>query len=225
MHGTLKNAIFTSLIGWEIDVIDTLRFNNDVNYLYRLATALGMRPYHEYWCKCTWQTKGMNKTASSDRLDHCWQLGFQWHRRGIEPVFESLDCFTMQLFHSAPIFCCYICICVPRLGVFGVVYWSLGCRVCFGISNVALVLLILYIRYIYIWKGLQLNSPKGVKGTKNAMHPTAFSKFAIHISPFRWCEMIYENAHCMYGIRTVLSSGVTKTSISRAPFDSQQMLV
>ena len=29
MHGALWNAIFTSLIGKEIDVIDTLRFNND----------------------------------------------------------------------------------------------------------------------------------------------------------------------------------------------------
>ena len=32
------------------------------------------------------------------------QLGFQWHRRGIELVFKSLDCFTMWLFHSATIF-------------------------------------------------------------------------------------------------------------------------
>ena len=103
-HGTLWNAIFTSRTGYEIDVIDTLRFNNDADFLYRLATALGMRPNHEYWCKCTWRTNGINKTATSDRLDLRWQLGFQWHRRGIELVFKSLDCFTKWLFHSATIF-------------------------------------------------------------------------------------------------------------------------
>ena len=62
-----------------------------------------MRPNHEYWCKCTWQTSGINKTATSDRLDLCWQLGFQWHRRGIELVFKSPDCFTKRLFHSVTI--------------------------------------------------------------------------------------------------------------------------
>ena len=76
MHGTLWNAIFASLIASEIDVIDTLRFNNDVDYLYRLATVLEtweMRLNHEYWCEpeCTWQTNSINKTATS------WQLGFQ----------------------------------------------------------------------------------------------------------------------------------------------------
>ena len=66
--------------------------------LYRLATALRMRPNHEYWCKCTCQTNGINKTATCDRLDHCW------HRTGIELVFKSLDCFTVRLFHNATIF-------------------------------------------------------------------------------------------------------------------------
>ena len=47
-----------------------------------------------------------NKTATSDRLNHCWPLGFQWHRRGIELIFKSLDCFTMRLFTT--IFLCYI---------------------------------------------------------------------------------------------------------------------
>ena len=58
MHSTLWNAIFASLIASKIDVIDTLRFNNDVDYLYRLATVLQMRLNHEYWCEpeCTWQT-------------------------------------------------------------------------------------------------------------------------------------------------------------------------
>ena len=61
-----------------------------------------------YWCKCTWQTNGINKTVTSDRLDYCWQLDFQWHRRGIELVFKSQDCYIM--FHIATIFCCNICI-------------------------------------------------------------------------------------------------------------------
>ena len=115
-HGTLWNAIFTSLIGYEIEVIDTLHFNNDADFLYRLTTALGMRANHEYWCKCTWRTNAINKTATSDRLDLRWQLGFQWHRRGIELVFKSLDCFTKWLFHSATIFfCCHIRICCLKL--------------------------------------------------------------------------------------------------------------
>ena len=106
-HGTLWNAIFTiyyNLIGYEIDVIDTLRFDNDADFLYRLATALWMRPNHEYWCKCTWQTNGINKTATNDRLDLRWQLGFQWHQGHIELVFKSLDCFTKWMLYSATIF-------------------------------------------------------------------------------------------------------------------------
>ena len=51
VHGTLWNAIFASLIAPEIDVIDTLRFNNDVDYLYRLATVLEMRLNDAYWCE------------------------------------------------------------------------------------------------------------------------------------------------------------------------------
>ena len=94
MHGTLWNAIFTSLIASEIDVIDTLRFNNDVDYLYRLATVLEMRLNHEYWCEpeCTWQTNSINKTTTSERLDS-WASRL-W--RGIELVFKSLDCFTVR---------------------------------------------------------------------------------------------------------------------------------
>ena len=63
-----------------------------------------MQPNHEYWCKCTWRTNGINKTATSDRLDLRWWLGFQWHQRSIELVFKSLDCFTKWLFLSATIF-------------------------------------------------------------------------------------------------------------------------
>ena len=33
MHSTIWNVTFTSLIGEEIDVIDTLHFNNDVDFL------------------------------------------------------------------------------------------------------------------------------------------------------------------------------------------------
>ena len=102
---------------------------------------------------------------SSDRLEIRWQLGVQWHRRGLELVFKSLDCFTKRLFHSATIFfCCYICICclklhqadyqiedsfLPWLGgearssnIFTIcaVYWSLDCRGYFGVSNVTLAL-------------------------------------------------------------------------------------
>ena len=81
-----------------------LHLNNDADFLHRLATALGIRPNHEYWCKCTWRTNGINKTAKSDTLDLRWQLGFQWHRGGIELVFKSLDCFTKRLFYSVTIF-------------------------------------------------------------------------------------------------------------------------
>ena len=179
MHGTLWNAIFTSLIGWEIDIIDTLRFNNDADFLNRLATALKIRPNHEHWCKCTWQTSGINKTATGDRLDLHWQLGFQWHRRGIELLSKSLDCFTMRLFHSATTFRCYICTCICYLklhqadyqvgegffylnlvgalssNVFTIwaVYWSLGRRGYFGVSAVVLVEVIYEIHDdMILWK-------------------------------------------------------------------------
>ena len=102
MHGTLWNAIFTSLIASDIDVIDTLLFNNDVDYLYQLATVLEMRLNHEYWCEpeCTWQTNSINKTNTSERLDS-WASRL-W--RGIELVFKSLDCFTVRpIFSTRPI--------------------------------------------------------------------------------------------------------------------------
>ena len=112
-----------------------------------------MRPNHGYW-----QTNGINKTSTSDRIDIRWQLGFQWHRRGIELVFKSL-------FHKATISQCnhfvaatYVFVVwnfirlITRLksffwffftldlvGEFCAVYWSLGRRGYFGVSNVALV--------------------------------------------------------------------------------------
>ena len=82
-----------------MDVIDTLRFNNDVSFLYLLGTVLGIRLNHEYWCECKWQTNSINKAATSDRLDS-WASRL-W--RGIGLVFKSLDCFTVRLFHSVTI--------------------------------------------------------------------------------------------------------------------------
>ena len=91
---TLKCDIYKFNGLKKIDVVDTLRFNNVADFLYRLPTALGMRPSREYW----WSTKQPQVT------DLRWQLGFQWHRRGIELVFKSLDCFTKRLLHTATIF-------------------------------------------------------------------------------------------------------------------------
>ena len=42
-----------------------------------------------------------NTTATSDRLDLRWQLGFQWHRRGIELVLQ-----VPRLFHIATVSQC-----------------------------------------------------------------------------------------------------------------------
>ena len=84
----------------------------------------------------------------------------------LSKFYKSLDCFTMRLFHSATIFCCYICTCICclklhqadyqvgevflpqfwwgalRSNVFTIcaVYWSLGRRGYFGVSNVVLVI-------------------------------------------------------------------------------------
>ena len=104
MHGTLWNAIFTSLIAQEIDFTDTLRFNNDVDFLYRLATVLEMHLNHDCWCEpeCTWQMNSINKTANSERLDS-WASRL-WRSTGIELVFKSLDCFTVRpIFSTRPI--------------------------------------------------------------------------------------------------------------------------
>ena len=172
-HGTLGNAIFTSLIGYEIDVIHTLRFNNDADFLYRLATALGMRPNHEYWCKCAWRTNGMNKTATSDRRPPL-TVGL--------PVTSARYLASFQvtrLFHNVTVPQCdhffaatYVFVWNftrlitrlkriffnPRFGggalssnVFTIcaVYWSLGRRRYFGVSNVALVF---QWWYLHFWR-------------------------------------------------------------------------
>ena len=64
-----------SLIGYEIDIIDALRFNNDMDFLYRMARILKMPLNHEYWCEpeYTWQTNSVNRAATSDRL--VWGCG------------------------------------------------------------------------------------------------------------------------------------------------------
>ena len=102
---------------------------------------------------------------------HKWQTSVDsWASSDIGEVlslfYKSLDCFTMRLFHSATIFCCYICTCICCLklhqadyqvgevffnsiwwgalssNVFTIcaVYWSLGRRGYFGVSNGVLVL-------------------------------------------------------------------------------------
>ena len=98
---------------------------------------------------------------TGDRLDLRWQLGFQWHGIGIELVLQ-----VPRLFHNATVsqcdhFCCYTCTCICCLklhqvrevffnsiwcgplssNVFTIcaVYWSLGRRGYFGVSNVVLV--------------------------------------------------------------------------------------
>ena len=59
------------------------------------------------------KTSGINKTATSDRLETSVD---SWASSDIGEVlslfYKSLDCFTMRLFHSATIFCCYICTCI-----------------------------------------------------------------------------------------------------------------
>ena len=47
--------------------MDTLRFNNDVDFRYRLATVLEMRLNHEYWCEpeYTWQTNSNQYLVST----------------------------------------------------------------------------------------------------------------------------------------------------------------
>ena len=104
------------------------------------------------------------KIATSDRLDLRWQLGFQWHGIGIELVLQ-----VPRRFHNATVSQCdhilllHICTCrlfvvwkFTRLerGFFNSIwwgqisfnvfticalYWTLGRRGYFGVSNVALV--------------------------------------------------------------------------------------
>ena len=101
------------------------------------------------------------KIATSDRLDLCWQLGFQWHGIGIELVLQvprlfhnatvsQCDCFLLLhmymylLFETSPgwtFFFNSIWWGPLSSNVFTIcaVYWSLGRRGYFGVSNVVLV--------------------------------------------------------------------------------------
>ena len=154
---------------------DVYKFNRLRNWCYRYTTfqqwcgfsiSIGNSTGNatEPWILTNDQQKSLKWQISIDQLT----VGFQWHRRGIELVFKSLDCFTKRLFHTATIFCSNICVCclklhqadhkvqegffffLPRFGggalsfnVFTIcaVYWSLGRRVYFGVSNVVLVAL------------------------------------------------------------------------------------
>ena len=69
--------------------------------------------WQQHW-ECH-RTVNIGDQQNSHKWQTSRQLGFQWHRRGIELVFKSLDCFTKRLFHTATIFCCYICICCLKL--------------------------------------------------------------------------------------------------------------
>ena len=88
--------------------------------------------WQHYW-KCDWILNiGANahgkRTVSTKQPQHkwqTWQSGFQWHRRDLYRA--SL---VTRLIHSAT---------VPMHLLFGDVYWSLGRREYFGVSNVALV--------------------------------------------------------------------------------------
>ena len=106
------------------------------------------------------------KIATSDRLDLRWQLGFQWHGIGIELILPS-PYLVPRLFHNATVSQCdhflllhmYMYLLFessPGWRVFFfnsiwwgplssnvfticAVYWSLGRRGYFGVSNVVLV--------------------------------------------------------------------------------------
>ena len=120
--------------------------------------GLGMPPNREYW----WSTKQPQVTDLPR-----WQFGFQWRRRGIELVFKSLDCFTLRPFFAATyvfVVWNFTRLMITRLKSFFFVffltsiwwgstqlqciypfticalYWSLGRRGYFGVSNVVLVI-------------------------------------------------------------------------------------
>ena len=119
------------------------------------------------------------KRAVSTENSHTWQTSVDsWASSDIGQVlslfYKSLDCFTMRPFHSATIFCCYICTLYMYLfetspgwlpcwrgfffnsiwwgalssNVFSIcaAYWSLGRRGYFGVSNGVLVYIQLTLR-------------------------------------------------------------------------------
>ena len=102
-HTTHWNVIFTSLIGYEVDVIDM--------YYVSIMMWIFYIDWQQHWeCDRTMNI-GANahgeptvSTKQPQVTTSLWQLGFQWHRRGIQLVFKSLDCFTKWLFHSTTFF-------------------------------------------------------------------------------------------------------------------------
>ena len=102
------------------------------------------------------------KTATSDRLDLRWQLGLQWHRIGIELVlqvpklfhnvtvsqcnhFLLLHMYMYLLFETSPGWRGFFFNSIwwgplsSNVLTIYAVYWSLGRRGYFGVSNVGLV--------------------------------------------------------------------------------------
>ena len=73
-------------------------FNNDVHLLYRMATLLEMRLNLDYWCECTWQTNGINETATTQVTDLTVRL-----RVTSETCIELV--LGTRLFHIATVNC------------------------------------------------------------------------------------------------------------------------
>ena len=122
-----------------------------------------MRPIHEYWCKCTWRTNGINKTATSDwrppltvglpvTSERYW-ASFQVTRLFHKVTVSQCDHF---FFAATYVFVWNFTRLITRLKSFFIldlvggslssnvfticaVYWSLGRRGYFGVSKVALV--------------------------------------------------------------------------------------
>ena len=158
-----------------------------------------MWPNHEYW----WSAKQPQVT------DLRWQLGFQWHRRGIELVSSHLtvsqsDCFTLRPFFAAT----YVFVVwkilqadykvadffkffLPQFGggalssnIFTIcaIYWSLGCRGYFGVSNVVLVENMLEMFLSYKWRILLVHCRSTVDPTDRQRPHTLRSR------EYCWCD-------------------------------------
>ena len=115
---TLKCDIIC-LIGYEIDVIDTLHFYTDVDLLMSIGNRTGNAT--ESWILARTHMANERYQQNSHKWQ-TWQLGFQWHRRGIGLVFKSLNCFTVRLFHSAAVFCHFTRL-ITRMKRFLCVWW------------------------------------------------------------------------------------------------------
>ena len=130
-----------------MDVIDTPRFNNDVDFLYRLATVLEMR-----------LRKGMHMAKEQYQQNskkwQTWQLGFQtleryWANFQVTRLFHSATNFFNQVLitRMKRVFFLFFfgggdCS-APVYLLFGAVYRSQGRRGYLDVSNVTLVLFLL----------------------------------------------------------------------------------